>query len=48
MNRPTKFDWLIYRLFRYFWNPILKENHKLRMALAHNLYFFDEIKKDAL
>jgi hypothetical protein len=28
--RPTKFDWLIYKIFYWRWNPILAQNERLR------------------
>lgn len=28
-NRPNELDWLIYRIFCWWWNPILTENVKL-------------------
>jgi hypothetical protein len=30
MRRPNWFDWLVYRLFYWRWNPILRENMPLR------------------
>lgn len=42
MNRPTKFDWLVYRVFRFFWNPILHENDILRQRLGASLYFYKD------
>ena len=29
MRRPSKLDWLVYRLFRWWWNPILRRNPNL-------------------
>jgi hypothetical protein len=29
MKRPNKIDWLIYHLFRWWWNPILIKNPHL-------------------
>lgn len=26
MKRPTKLDWLVYRFFRWWWNPILQRD----------------------
>ena len=26
MRRPNKFDWMIYKLFRWYWNPLLAQN----------------------
>lgn len=34
MNRPTKFDWLVYRAFRLVWNPILESREDLRKNLG--------------
>ena len=33
MKRPTKLDRLIYRIFYYFWNPILKQRPDLVVAV---------------
>ena len=27
---PNYFDWLVYRLFRWRWNPLMRNNPKLR------------------
>lgn len=29
MKRPNKLDWLIYRIFKWWWNDILLNNHEL-------------------
>ena len=26
MKRPNKLDWLVYRLFRWWWNPIVRND----------------------
>lgn len=37
MKRPNKLDWLIYRIFRWWWNPIFKEKAWLGVGLTHGL-----------
>lgn len=29
--KPNWFDWFIYRLFRWRWNPLFRQNHRLRV-----------------
>lgn len=40
MQRPTALDWLIYRIFRWWWNPIFRANpdltYRLEMAFRHH------------
>jgi len=38
--RPNKFDWLIYRIFRWWWNPILKNNPNLALQLAGFIRYY--------
>ncbi len=33
MKRPTQLDWIIYRIFRWWWNPILSRNPMLVRGL---------------
>jgi len=33
MKRPNKLDWLIYKIFRWWWNPILVGNAELTRNL---------------
>jgi hypothetical protein len=33
MKRPTKLDWILYRIFRWWWNPILTKNIHLLIGL---------------
>lgn len=37
MKRPTKLDWLVYRLFRWWWNPVLRKNPLLTAWLGSAL-----------
>ena len=37
MKHPNKLDWLIYRIFRWWWNPIFRENHNLTTGLILDL-----------
>ena len=32
-EHPTKIDWLVYRIFRWWWNPIFVRNPHLVMAI---------------
>jgi hypothetical protein len=41
---PNKLDWLIYRIFRWWWNPILKENFSIAIGLANEMFLW--IKKE--
>ena len=29
MKHPTKLDWIIYKIFRWWWNPIFRDNPDL-------------------
>ncbi len=29
MKRPNKFDWIVYGIFRWWWNPIFSRDEKL-------------------
>jgi len=33
MKRPTKLDWAIYQIFRWWWNPIFRDNPHLTTKL---------------
>jgi hypothetical protein len=34
MKRPNKIDWIVYRVFRWWWNPILRNNPNLLSGLT--------------
>lgn len=36
-RRPNAFDWAVYKLFRWWWNPILRRKPNLAYGLAHEL-----------
>lgn len=48
MTRPNKLDWLIYRFFRFWWNPILENNPAILLALADWLFNYISEHKDEL
>lgn len=33
MNRPTKVDWFVYRIFRWWWNPVFSKNTHLVLGM---------------
>ena len=37
MKRPNKLDWLIYRIFRWWWNPILEKKPILVIGIVKEL-----------
>jgi hypothetical protein len=37
LRSPNKLDWLIYSLFRMWWNPIFRDNKQLSLALAREI-----------
>jgi len=44
MKRPNKLDWLVYTIFRWWWNPILRDKPELGKELARlikNWYFME-------
>lgn len=41
ITRPNFFDWLVYRLFRRVWNPILRDHPNMRVGLGVHLLSFD-------
>jgi len=36
-NRPNWFDWLVYRFFRWLWNPIFREKKEMAKGF-HDLF----------
>lgn len=34
MKRPSAFDYMIFRLFRWWWNPILREHPRMAIEFA--------------
>lgn len=46
MAHPTRLDWLVYRLFRWWWNPILRQNPRLLRALVASLQWWQEESPD--
>jgi hypothetical protein len=48
MKRPNWIDWLVYRFFRWWWNPILRMNTPLAAGLSNeirNWLLYDEVTK---
>ena len=39
--RPNAFHWWIYRVFRYFWNPILHSNPMMRRVIGVSLVTYE-------
>ena len=37
MKHPNKIDWVVYSIFRRWWNPIFKKNKRLSIALAREI-----------
>ena len=37
MKHPNKLDWLIYKIFRWWWNPILSGNAELTRHLINSM-----------
>ena len=37
MKHPNKLDWFIYGAFRMWWNPILRKNKRLSIAIAREM-----------
>lgn len=35
------YHWLVYKLFRYFWNPILSRDHNTRKKIIKHMVDFD-------
>ena len=35
------YHWLVYKLFRYYWNPILRKNYSLRKQLIKHMVEYD-------
>lgn len=46
MTEPTRLDWLVYRLFRWRWNPILSQNPRLLRGLVAYLQAWHEEAPD--
>lgn len=42
--KPTWFDWLIYRLFRWRWNRIFNSNKRLRRGFVECWNFWQDIE----
>jgi hypothetical protein len=36
------YHWLVYKIWRYYWNPILSENKELRHELLRHIAGFDK------
>lgn len=36
------YHWLVYKIWRYYWNPILRENKELRDELLRRIAGFDQ------
>jgi hypothetical protein len=36
-RRPNRLDWLVYRFFRWWWNPILRSKPNLVFGLQNEL-----------
>lgn len=37
LRKINKFDWFIYNIFRMWWNPILRDNKRISIALAREM-----------
>lgn len=44
MNRPNWIDWLVYRFFRWWWNPIFEKNQKMADAF-HTMFGLNLTRK---
>lgn len=42
---PNWFHWQIYKLFRWFWNPILKDNRPIRIDIGQALLGWNVLKQ---
>lgn len=42
IKRPNKLDWLIYSIFRTWWNPILRKCPRLRKGIMESFQKWDE------
>ena len=46
MKRPNKLDWLVYRFFRWWWNPILQNNFSIAFGLANEILRWGKLLED--
>ena len=41
VRKPNELDWLVFRFFRWWWNPIFRNNPKLFELYKHELDNYD-------
>jgi len=48
MNRPNFIDWLIYKLFRWWWNPVLRKKPLIVRGLITEMekWYEDTFKEE--
>lgn len=40
------YHWLVYKVFRYFWDPILTENYGMRKKFIQHMVDFDNAQTE--